>query len=388
MPTVTVRDAVRYVRKLSYEFRDQKEKFYMFHQVLVDYRNNRINYASLVARIKEILKGHKKLILGFNHFIEKDYEITLHRAAPEEEEVKFMNKIKNRFQSDEPVYNSILEILKMYKEGLKDIGEVSSKRTSMNDALNFLNRAKDVFWNEREKYDMLIQILKDYKAERITSEVVAARVKELLKGHSSLILRFNAFLPKEHEIKLKDEPSQELVRLVDNIKERFKDDEHLYQSFLMSIKTYKEDKRKTTCDLHGELAVIFKDHQDLLKEFTRKFPNYDKVEENVVEDEKPTLSIPKWKQTYLGLVVISFIANVFHQPYNIICMKEYLIKRVSKILPIGDGWFVQKETFRCDLCHKFVQENVKNQIVNTVKIANYVMSYALLKREKATYPSL
>jgi len=41
MPTVTVRDAVRYVRKLSYEFRDQKEKFYMFHQVLVDYRNNR-----------------------------------------------------------------------------------------------------------------------------------------------------------------------------------------------------------------------------------------------------------------------------------------------------------------------------------------------------------
>ncbi|XP_068501198.1 ABC transporter B family member 15-like [Phaseolus vulgaris] len=267
----------------------------------------------------------------------------------------------------------------------------------MNDALNFLNRAKDVFWNEREKYDMLIQILKDYKAERITSEVVAARVKELLKGHSSLILRFNAFLPKEHEIKLKDEPSQELVRLVDNIKERFKDDEHLYQSFLMSIKTYKEDKRKTTCDLHGELAVIFKDHQDLLKEFTRKFPNYDKVEENVVEDEKPTLSIPKWKQTYLGcfiallfctimcsvifvyflschdeitrktkmysfcflgLVVISFIANVFHQPYNIICMKEYLIKRVSKILPIGDGWFVQKETFRCDLCHKFVQENV------------------------------
>jgi len=47
-----------------------------------------------VARIKEILKGHKKLILGFNHFIEKDYEITLHRAAPEEEEVKFMNKIK------------------------------------------------------------------------------------------------------------------------------------------------------------------------------------------------------------------------------------------------------------------------------------------------------
>ncbi|KAK7365107.1 hypothetical protein VNO80_13921 [Phaseolus coccineus] len=270
------------------------------------------------------------------------------------------------------------------------------QRPSMDDALHFLNRVKAVFWNEKEKYDMLIQILKDYKAERITSEVVAARVKELLKGHCSLILRFNTFLPKEHEIKLKDEPSQELVRLVDGIRERFKNDDHLYQSFLVSIKTYKEDKRKTTCDLYGELAVIFKDHQDLLKEFTRLFPNYDGVEENV-EDEKPRLSIPKWKQTclgcfiallfctimwsiifvyflschdeitrktkmysfcFLGLVVISFIANIFHQPYNIICMREYITKRISKILTIGDGWFVQKENFRCDLCNRVVKENV------------------------------
>jgi len=53
---------------------------------------------------------------------------------------------------------------------------------------------------------------------RITPAVVAARMKELLRGHHSLILRFNKFLPKEHEIKLKHEPRPELVRLVDNIK--------------------------------------------------------------------------------------------------------------------------------------------------------------------------
>lgn len=47
---------------------------------------------------------------------------------------------------------------------------------------------------------------------------MAARVEELLREHPTLILRFNNFLPKEHEIKLKHEPRQELVRLVDNIK--------------------------------------------------------------------------------------------------------------------------------------------------------------------------
>ncbi|KOM56765.1 hypothetical protein LR48_Vigan10g265700 [Vigna angularis] len=272
----------------------------------------------------------------------------------------------------------------------------------MDDALHFLNRVKDVFWDQREKYDMLIQILKDYKDERITCAVVAARVKELLRGHHTLILRFNNFLPKEHEIKL-NEPRQELVRLVDNIKERFKNDQPAYASFLVSMKTYKEDKRKTTCDLHGEIAILFKDHQDLLEEFTRLLPNYDAIGfEETVHDKKPTLIIPKCKQAclgcftallfctiiwslifvyflsshdeitrktkicsfcFLGLVLISLIANIFHRPYNVLCMRKYLTKRVregllSKILAIGDGWFSQKETFRCDLCHRFAEESV------------------------------
>ena len=34
------------------------------------------------------------------------------------------------------------------------------------------------------------------------STYLVARVKELLKGHTNLILGFNTFLPKEHQIKL------------------------------------------------------------------------------------------------------------------------------------------------------------------------------------------
>ncbi|XP_022641728.1 ABC transporter B family member 18-like [Vigna radiata var. radiata] len=275
------------------------------------------------------------------------------------------------------------------------------QRASMDDALHFLNRVKDVFWDQMEKYDMLLQILKDYKDERITCAVVAARVEELLREHPTLILRFNNFLPKEHEIKLKHEPRQELVRLVDNIKERFKKDQDAYASFLESMKSYKEDKRKTSCDLHGEIAIIFKDHQDLLDEFTRLIPNYDAIGvEETGRDEKGTLSIPNCKQTCLGcftallfctmiwslifvyflsyhdeitrktkicsfcfLGLVLMIANIFHRPYNIFCIRKYLTKRVregllSKILAIGDGWFSQKETFRCDLCHRFAEESV------------------------------
>jgi len=138
----------------------------------------------------------------------------------------------------------------------------------------------------------------------------------------------------------------------------------------------------------------------LLKEFTRLFPNYDAI--GCVHHKKLRLCIPKWNQAclgcfvallvftimwslvfvyflscheeitgktkiysfcFLGLVVISLIANIFHKPYNIVCIREYLTKRVRqgilpKILTIVDGWFIQKENFRCALFNRFAKAKV------------------------------
>lgn len=138
----------------------------------------------------------------------------------------------------------------------------------------------------------------------------------------------------------------------------------------------------------------------MLAEFRRLIPNYDAIDyDESVHDEKPR---PKCKQTclgcftvllfctimwslifvyfvwshdeitkktkicsfcFLGLVLITLVANMFHKPYNVVCVREYLTKRVrgrmlSKILAIGDGWFFQKETFKCDLCHRSAEESV------------------------------
>lgn len=61
----------------------------------------RINTAGVITRVKELFKGHRDLILGFNTFLPKGYEITL----PIEEEpakkpvefgqaISYVNKIK------------------------------------------------------------------------------------------------------------------------------------------------------------------------------------------------------------------------------------------------------------------------------------------------------
>lgn len=55
----------------------------------------------MIARVKELFKGHNNLIFGFNTFLPKGFEITLdeEEAPPKktvefEEAINFVNKIK------------------------------------------------------------------------------------------------------------------------------------------------------------------------------------------------------------------------------------------------------------------------------------------------------
>ena len=59
----------------------------------------RTDTTGVIARVKELFKGHTNLILGFNTFLPKGYEITLEEVEPKktvefEEAISFVNKIK------------------------------------------------------------------------------------------------------------------------------------------------------------------------------------------------------------------------------------------------------------------------------------------------------
>lgn len=62
----------------------------------------RIDTAGVIARVKELFKGYRDLILGFNTFLPKGYEITLpqedeptqKKPVEFEEAINFVNKIK------------------------------------------------------------------------------------------------------------------------------------------------------------------------------------------------------------------------------------------------------------------------------------------------------
>ncbi|RAL40892.1 hypothetical protein DM860_008590 [Cuscuta australis] len=129
---LTTNDALTYLKEVKDMFQDQREKYDMFLDVMKDFKAQRIDTAGVIARVKDLFKGHPNLILGFNTFLPKGYEITLKdeeevpqkRTVEFEEAISFVNKIKKRFQDEDHVYKSFLDILNMYRKDNKSITEV------------------------------------------------------------------------------------------------------------------------------------------------------------------------------------------------------------------------------------------------------------------------
>ncbi|KAH0707948.1 paired amphipathic helix protein Sin3-like 2 [Solanum tuberosum] len=130
-PKLTTGDALSYLKEVKDMFQSQRDKYDMFLDVMKDFKAQRIDTVGVIERVKDLFKGHPRLILGFNTFLPKGYEITLNdedEAPPKkvefEEAISFVNKIKTRFQNDDHVYKSFLDILNMYRKEHKGIDEV------------------------------------------------------------------------------------------------------------------------------------------------------------------------------------------------------------------------------------------------------------------------
>ncbi|KAJ3685975.1 hypothetical protein LUZ61_015139 [Rhynchospora tenuis] len=187
---------------------------------------------------------------------------------------------------------------------------VSGAKLTTNDALDYLKRVKEIFQDQKGKYDEFLEVMKDFKSQRIDTNGVIMRVKELFKGNRDLILGFNNFLPKGYEIKFDEKKPiefDEAINFVNKIKNRFQQEEHVYKSFLDILNMYRKEN-KTIQDVYREVAVLFDSHPDLLEEFTHFLPDNSSVAPHqhtsparVVRRDDRTSILPKKERSYTPL---------------------------------------------------------------------------------------
>ncbi|XP_020207855.1 paired amphipathic helix protein Sin3-like 4 isoform X2 [Cajanus cajan] len=130
---LTTNDALAYLKTVKDKFQDKTEKYDDFLEVMKDFKAQRIDTMGVIERVKELFNGNEDLILGFKVFLPKGYENALPlvdeqppQKKPVEfaEAINFVGKIKTRFQGNDHVYKSFLDILNMYRKKTKSLPEV------------------------------------------------------------------------------------------------------------------------------------------------------------------------------------------------------------------------------------------------------------------------
>ncbi|XP_020679782.2 paired amphipathic helix protein Sin3-like 5 isoform X2 [Dendrobium catenatum] len=159
--------------------------------------------------------------------------------------------------------------------------DTSAQQLTTSDALAYLKCVKDFFKDNKEKYNEFLEVMRGFKSQRINTYEVIMKVQELFKGHSDLILGFSKFLPNGYKIKVPEEKKpeekkpadfHEAFNFVSKIKSRFENDQLTYRSFLNTLEMYR-NHTKSSSEVRREVALLFKNHEDLFMEFLHFLPD-------------------------------------------------------------------------------------------------------------------
>ena len=193
----------------------------------------------------------------------------------------------------------------------------SNKALKVEDALLYLDQVKMEFVDQPHIYNQFLEVMKDFKSNALGTEAVIAAVSNLFRGHNTLLLGFNRFLPVGRWIELSDDnedqaaappppPSEEAadqaadqaeeqppasseqqqqqqqqrrpggqvdaINYVTKVRNRFPHDQGKYQTFLKILYKYQQDQTGIRLVL-DQIYELFKDEKDLLNEFCQFLPD-------------------------------------------------------------------------------------------------------------------
>mmetsp|Transcript_2091 Transcript_2091/g.7479 ORF Transcript_2091/g.7479 Transcript_2091/m.7479 type:complete len:1018 (-) Transcript_2091:188-3241(-) len=298
-PRLTPDDALAYLREVKERFWDNRQVYECFLDLMKDFKAQRVNTTGVIKRVKELFKGHWELIVGFNAFLPKGYEIEL---PPQEQQnaskppvefdqaINYVNKIKTRFQNDEYVYKQFLEVLNLYRKGLKNIGEVYHEVASL-------------FQNHPDLLEEFTYFLPDSKAPAQKAGMMFPKGK--MKGKVPPKPRgrddekknkrkkhregrpsageSDGSVDNDEKKSAKNTLAKEFA-FFDKVKTRLKNRE-AYQDFLKCLNIFSQEII-TRAELQGLVQDILGRHQDLLQafnEFLTRCENMGKVPAKVID---------------------------------------------------------------------------------------------------------
>lgn len=246
-----VEDALIYLDDVKREFKQQPAIYNEFLNIMKNFKTQEVDTPGVIDRVSKLFRGYNKLILGFNTFLPDGYQISLEDLQRKEEEEQSKEAaetvvVSNETEASLAVPGSTLKPAPVRK--------MASLPTAQAKVKSPPKPAK--------------------VAPAVAVAAAPARSSPTEAKMKSPTLQ-QPVQPQHQAVEF-----DHAISYVTKIKRRFANDPSIYHQFLEILHNYQREQRGIK-EVLEQVAHLFQDHPDLLKEFTFFLP--DAVQEQAKE---------------------------------------------------------------------------------------------------------
>lgn len=305
-----VEDALAYLEQVKSQFSGRPNVYNHFLDIMKEFKAQTIDTAEVIRRVSSLFQGHRKLILGFNTFLPPGFKIEL-RDDPTRGCVTGFSTPGGVFialngeeviSSQAPAMSLQGDVMPAQSQTPMSVDGTHHAQAPHNGQTQHhqmpqaqpreMHRAAQIPRPAESVYDRAAYMKPLIEAEeKVSMGLASSHGQHLSMSHGGADVRMKAagvaqasndtaaaalaggFGSPATAAAVSGKPIEfdQAVTYVNKIKSRFSHNEAVYRTFLGILQTYQKEQ-KSIKEVHKQVSHLFKDHDDLLGEFSHFLP--------------------------------------------------------------------------------------------------------------------
>lgn len=308
MRELRVEDALVYLDDVKREFGDRPRIYNEFLEIMKNFKSQEVDTPGVINRVSRLFRGYNNLILGFNKFLPLGYKISL--ADLEQRDLEYARQQQQGQQRQAPAGPGQKPYARQWggPQAAPPSHVISQQQGQMRDVpagskgpvaqagpippQGYVKRAPQGQGGGQQaippvgrpgpKPQVPVSSGGQPNQQQATQPAPQQQLHRATAGTPAQISRqpIPQLPPPPPQPQHQAVEFDHAISYVTNIKKRFADDPNTYHQFLEILHTYQKEQRGIK-EVLEQVASLFADHPDLLKEFTFFLP--DAVQEQAKE---------------------------------------------------------------------------------------------------------
>jgi paired amphipathic helix protein Sin3a len=328
MRELRVEDALLYLDDVKREFGGKPRVYNEFLAIMKNFKSQEVDTPGVIARVSKLFRGNNHLILGFNKFLPDGYKISMEdlrqmdQAYAREEEIlrqqqaamaakgqqqQHEHQQRQQFEAQMQLPQQRLLAERQIQQQLQQqqqqlppshmAGPLSQQLQQQQQHQQPMDQ--DVQMKQAQANRQRMQVAADLQEQQRQQTIPKPPKQPKQGGKAGKGRKVQQAVPppqqqqppqpppqqQPQQMQQQNQPHQAVefdhaISYVTTIKRRFANDQSTYHSFLEILHTYQKEQRGIK-EVLEQVAHLFQDHPDLLKEFTFFLP--DAVQEQAKE---------------------------------------------------------------------------------------------------------